>query len=319
VFHAIIVVIGVAAFVFLLHRLGWEGLRGAIVGTGWWFLVVAALDLCCLLCDAAASYSFVRPHAEVGYWRVFAAQASGLAINRLTPANSMGEAVKVTMLAEHVPTSAAVSAIVMFNLATLMIAISAIVLGVPITLLLLDLPASTQTLVWIATAVLSGLVVAMLVVARRGALGTLIGGARRLRLVSATRAESWRARIAETDVYIRGFGRPGARRGIAFVMMSRAFNWVGTIVVMIAALVPLTPTLVVANLSLGILITFLSNVVPLGIGLADGTNYALYGVLGSTGATGLVYTMINRARTCVLAAMGLTVMLIANLLDRARR
>ena len=56
--------------------------------------------------------------------------------------------------------------------------------------------------------------------------------------------------------------------------------------------------------------------VPLGLGLADGTNYALYGVLGSTGPVGLVFTMIGRARTCVLAAMGLTVLLIANLVDR---
>ena len=86
---------------------------------------------------------------------------------------------------------------------------------------------------------------------------------------------------------------------------------------MIAALVPLTPSFVAANLSLGILITFLSNVVPLGLGIADGTNYALYGVLGSTGPIGLIYTMINRARTVVLAAMGLAVLLIANLVDRS--
>jgi len=317
VFHAVIIVIGLAAFALLVRQLGWDGLRNAIVGTGWWFLVIAALDFCCLLCDAGASYSFVRPHAEVSYWRVFAAQASGVAINRLTPANSMGEAVKVTMLAEHVPTSSAVSAIVMFNLATITIAISAIVLGVPLTLLLLDLPGSTQLVVWIATAMLVGVAITLLVVARRGAIGTLIRGAERARLVSATRAEAWRARIKEIDVHIQQFGRPGMRRGIWFVVMSRTFNWIGTVVVMIAAAVPLTAPLVIANLSLGILITFLSNVIPFGLGLADGTNYALYGALGSTGATGLIYTMITRARTLVLAAMGLVVMLIANLTARA--
>ena len=267
--------------------------------------------------DAGATYSFVRPYAPtVSYWRVFAAQASGVAINRLTPANSIGEAVKITMLAEHAPTSAAVSAIVMFNLATFTIAIATIVLGVPITLLLLDLPGRTQTFVWIATAILIGVFVGLLVVARRGAIGTLIGGAQRLRLVSAERGERWRAKIADIDPHVKQFGRPGARRGIVFVLTSRTLSSIGTIVVMIAAMVPLPPALIVANLSLGILITFLSNIVPLGLGIADGTNYTLYGVLGSTGPTGLVFTMIGRARTCVLAAMGLVVLLIATLVNR---
>lgn len=318
-FHAIAFVIGGGAFAFLIDQLGWDGLVAAMVGTGWWFVVMAALDLGSVMFDAGATYSFVRPHAKVSYWKVFAAQASGVAINRLTPANSMGEAVKVTMLAEHAPTSAAVSAIVMFNLATFTIAIATVVLGVPITLLLLELPGPTQIFVWIAIAILIGVFIALLVVARRGAIGTLIGGVRRLRLVSAERAERWRFKIADIDQHVKQFGRPGARRGIVFVMVSRTLSSIGTIVVMIAALVPLTPSLVMANLSLGILITFMSTIVPLGLGIADGSNYALYGVLGSTGPAGLVFTMIGRARTCVLAAMGLAVLLIANLVNRIRR
>ena len=61
----------------------------------------------------------------------------------------------------------------------------------------------------------------------------------------------------------------------------------------------------------------MSNIVPLGLGIADGTNYALYGVLGASPAAGLVFTMINRVRTCVLAVMGLAVLAIANALRRA--
>ncbi|MBA3453660.1 MAG: flippase-like domain-containing protein [Deltaproteobacteria bacterium] len=320
VFHAIAIVIGAVAFAFLIDQLGWDALIAAMIGTGWWFVVMAALDLGSVMFDAGATYSFVRPYApNVSYWRVFAAQASGVAINRLTPTNSMGEAIKITMLAEHAPTSAAVSAIVMFNLATFTVAIAAIVLGVPVTLLLLDLPGRTQTIVWIATVILIGVFVSLLVVARRGAIGTLIGAAQRIHLVSVARADRWRIKVADIDHHVKQFGRPGARRGIAFVLASRTLSWIGTIVVMIAALVPLTSPLVVANLSLGILITFLSNIVPLGLGIADGTNYALYGVLGSTGPIGLVYTMIGRARTCVLAAMGLVVLAITTLVDRRAR
>ncbi|MDB4960181.1 MAG: Membrane protein [Myxococcales bacterium] len=318
-FHATTLAIGGLALAFLLDKLGWEGLRRVFVGTGWWFALVAAIDLGSLLCDAGASHSFVRPHAEVSYWRVFAAQASGLAINRLTPANSMGEAVKVTMLAEHVPTHAAVSAIVMFNLATITIAIAAVVLGVPLTLITLDLSPGVQIAVAIAGVVMVAFVILLLVIARRGAVGSLITALQRLRLISEMRAERWRTKIVDIDAHVKQFGRPGSRRGIGFVMLSRTLNWIGTVITMIAADIPLDPPLVLAMLSVGILITWMSNVIPLGLGIADGTNYALYGVLGSSGPVGLVYTMINRARTCLLAMMGLTVMLIENLTARPSR
>ncbi len=318
-FHAIAFVIGGIAFAILIDQLGWDALFAAMVGTGWWFLVMAALDLGSVMFDAGATYSFVRPYTPISYWRVFAAQASGVAINRLTPANTVGEAVKITMLAEHAPTSVAVSAIVMFNFATFIVAIAVVVLGVPLALLLLDLPGPTQAVIWVATAFLIGVFIALIVIARRGAIGTVIGAAQRVRLVSAPRAERWRSKIADIDHHVKQFGRPGVRRGIVFVVVSRTLSAIGTIVVMVAALVPLTPALVAANLSLGILITFLSNVVPLGLGIADGTNYALYGVIGSTGPVGLIYTMINRARTVVLAAMGLAVLLVANLAARIRR
>lgn len=318
-FHAVALVIGTVALVVLLDRLGWAGLRDVLVGAGWWFAVIAAIDLVALLFDTAAICAFIRPRAPARYWRVFVAQASGVAINRLTPGNSAGEPVKVTMLLEHVPGSAAVAGIVMFNLATIGVAIAAIAVGVPITLLLLELPARLQIFVWSTTAGLVLVALLLLALARRGALGTLVDGARRIRLLSPSRAEAWRHRVADVDAQVREFGRPGARLGIAYVFGSRVLNWAGTVAVMIAAGVPLTAPLVIANLSVGILITWISNVIPLGLGLADGTNYALYGVLGATGSHGLVFTMINRARTCVLAGMGLVVMLVANLAARRTR
>ena len=108
-FHAITLVIGAVAFAFLVRELGWAGVRQVIVGTGAWFAVIAMIDVLSVMCDAAGVYTFVRAQAPIRYGRVLVAQISGLAINRLTPGNSMGETVKVTMLVEHVPTEAAVS------------------------------------------------------------------------------------------------------------------------------------------------------------------------------------------------------------------
>src|SRR6476661_5354395 len=117
-------VVGVVALGFVLDHLGWAGARRVVVGTGAWFAVIAVIDLASMMCDAFAVQGFLRAKVAISYWRVFGAQASGLAINRLTPGNSLGEPVKVTMLARHVATEQAVSAIVMFNLTTIYLGIA---------------------------------------------------------------------------------------------------------------------------------------------------------------------------------------------------
>ncbi len=105
--------------------------------------------------------------------------------------------------------------------------------------------------------------------------------------------------------------RPACAAPLPGVLGSRVCNWAGTIVLLHAADIPMTAPLVVAMLGVGILVTWISNVVPLGLGVADGTNYVLYGLLGASPAAGLSFTMINRLRTVVVALLGLLVMLVA--------
>ncbi len=307
---------GAIAFSLVVDRLGWGAIEHAVLGAGWWFLWIALIDLASVFSDSAAVYHLVRAEAPVSYWRVFAAQASGIAINRLTPANSIGEAIKVTMLLDHAPKEVAVSAIVKFNVATLYVAMTVVVLGVPLTTLALDLPDRIEIAVWGATAALVGLLVILALLLRRGAITTAVDALRATGLVGESTAARWTARIASIDASIASFGTPHARRGVAFVMLSRVFHSAATILVLHAAAVPFTPPVVIAMLSVGILVTWLAGVVPLGIGLADGGNYFLYGALGSSGIAGLAFTMVNRTRVCVLAAMGLVVLAIANLVGR---
>jgi hypothetical protein len=194
----------------------------------------------------------------------------------------------------------------MFNVATSWVAIATILIGTPVALLSLDLPARAQIAVGIASAVLIGFAVAVAVIVRRGAFGIVIRGLRRLRLISEARAARWQTAVAAVDADIRGIGR--SPRAMWFVIGSRLFYTTGTVVLMYAAGLPLTAALVLAQISVGLLITWISNIVPLGIGIADGSNYALYGALGATGPVGLVFTMVNRARVIVLALIGLSVM-----------
>lgn len=309
---------GAVGFGVLVDRVGWHAMTDAVAGAGWWFAWIALIDIASVFCDAGAVYCFVRAEAAVPYARVFAAQASGIAINRLTPGNSLGEAVKVTMLVDHVPRTTAVSAIVKFNLATLYVALAVIVLGVPLTLLGLELPPRVELAVWIGTAALVGLAGVLVVVLRRGAVATLIAALRHLQLVAPARAARWTTRVGALDASIRAFGDPWSRRGVLCVAGSRVLHFAATIAVLRAAAVPMTPPIVIGMLSVGIVVLWVSSIVPLGLGLADGTNYVLYGALGGSPLAGLAYTMVNRTRTCVLAAIGLAVMALASLRDRGR-
>ena len=163
-FNLIALVIGVVGFAVVVRELGWTGIRNAVTGVGAWFAVTAALDFVGSTCDAGAVYSLVRPHTPVEFRYVFAAQLSGLAINRLTPGNTLGEPVKVTMLVRSdVPTDVAVSSIMLFNLMTMFVGITAIVIGTPLTALLLDLPPDVARAVWIAMGVLVVVAVTLLV------------------------------------------------------------------------------------------------------------------------------------------------------------
>jgi hypothetical protein len=306
-------VVGVLAFALLIRQTGWGGITDGLARTGAWFAVIAAIDLLVLCCDSAALYSFARPYAEVPFIRVFAAEASGVAINRLTPGNALGEPLKISMLNGHVPEAVAVSSVVKFNIATAWVAIGTIILGVPLTLLSIDLPARAQIAVAIASAVLIGVAVLLFLAVRRGAAGLVLGALRKLHILSQARCDALQGRFSVIDREIRDI----RARSFIFVMMSRVLYITGTIVLMAAAGIPLEAPIVIASVSVGILINWVASIVPLGVGIADGTNYALYGALGAAGSAGLVFTMVNRLRTALLALMGLTVMAIASMRARS--
>jgi hypothetical protein len=320
IFNLVVFGLGGAAFVLLMKKLGLANARAVFAGAGAWLAVVIALDLAAMCCDAAAIHAFMRPESRmVSYVRVLAAQASGRAINVLTPGGALGEATKVTMLVGHAPRARIVSSIVLYNLATLYLSVAILVVGVPITAALVDLPREVAVIAWVGLAVIVALVVALVVLIRRGALETALAGARRSRLISTDRANRYAAKIADIDHQLRdlhGDTTPGLRAGSLWIAASRLCSWAATTTVLHAIGVAITAELLVGVFSVGILIGWLSNIVPLGVGIADGGNYALFGVLGASGANGVMMTLLARARSIVVALIGLVVMAIAHTATR---
>jgi uncharacterized protein (TIRG00374 family) len=320
VLRGVALVVGLAAFALMANKLGWSGLTRVLVETGWWFLVIAAIDVGSALCDGAAIKALASEHARVPYARCVAAQLAGIAINRLTPGNALGEPIKIGILVERMPRDSAVSTILMFDAGATIIAIIAIVLGSLVTLAVVDLPGDLAIAAWIGAGVLVLFLIGVFVIIRKGPARLGIGALRRVRLISAARCARWKRGTAHIDEMVRELGTTRSSRiGLLCLFGARSLNWIGTIVMLYAAGLPLSATMVVGVLSVGLLITQVSHIVPLGLGLADGGNYLLYRALGAPGFAGLDFTMVYRARTCLLSAIGLTVLAITTFRDRRRR
>ena len=318
-FNLAMLVFGAGALAWMMRELGWDKFREAVEGVGGAFLIIAALDVGAVLLDARALHTFMRPEARmVSYWRVVAAQISGRAVNVVTPLGALGEATKLTMLVTRAPRVRVASAIVLYNLAGLYISVAVMAIGTPVTLLLVDVPGPLKLTVAISLAIVIALMVGLGVLVHRGALTTIISLLRGVRIISAERLKSWRERLREIDRQIGELQRrgTGAWAGVLWVMGSKLVTWASTIVLIGAVGVKITPHLVIGVLSVGVLIQWIASVVPLGLGLADGGNYALYDLLGASGAHGAFVTMLNRVRSAMVALVGFVVMAIVHALNR---
>ncbi len=320
IFNVVMFLVGGIALAWMLRMTSWPELRSVIAGVGAWAALILGLDLIALVLDALAWHAFMRPEARmVPFWRVLGAWASGRAINVLTPSGALGEATKVTMLLNHAPRSRVLSSIVLLNISMLYFSVTVMMIGIPLTLLLIDLPSEIKVLVGIGVAVIIPAMVALGFVIHRGAMATLVGTLRRFRLISVDRAKSWKEKLKEVDRHIRELHTDrtsGTRAGFGFVLASKLVNYTATIGLLAAVGVPLSPALIIGVLSVGVLISWIAAIVPLGMGLADGGNYALYSLLGATGEQGLFVTLLTRARSVTVAMLGLGMMAVLTILDR---
>jgi uncharacterized membrane protein YbhN (UPF0104 family) len=309
IFNIVMMAVGGIALYFMLRHLGWTELRAMLTNVGWWFAVVLALELAALCMDGAALHAFMRPEARmISYWRVLASNMSGRAINVLTPGGALGEPIKLMLLSAHAPRARALSSLVLFNLTIAYVAVTMMLIGIPITLLALDLPHGVKVMVGVGLAVIVPAMIALGVVVRRGATRSVVDLLERVRIIKKERADTWREKLVETDKHIRELHKnrsAGTWKGILWVLGSKVVSWSSSIVLIAAVGVEITPTLVIGVLSVGLLLGWISQVVPMGLGVQDGGNYALFGLLGATGPQGLLVAMLQRARSISVAILGL--------------
>lgn len=320
-FNLGMMVVGGVALYFMMRSIGWDAFSAMLDNVGWWFALVLGLELVSLLCDAAALHAFMRPEARmISYPRVLGAWWSGRAINVLTPGGGLGEVTKLTLLVTHAPKDRALSSLVLINLSMFYISVAMMLIGTPITILLVDLPDVVKVTVGIALAAIVPAMIGLAILVHRGALSSVVGILRRTRILKPDLANRLKARLVEVDRHIRELQHnrsAGTWKGILWVAASKLIAWTSTILLVYAIGIMPRPAVVVGVLSVGVIIQWVSQVVPMGLGIADGGNYALFGLLGATGPQGILVTMMNRARSVIVALLGLGVLLIMQIKSRA--
>ncbi|HEY4058370.1 MAG TPA: lysylphosphatidylglycerol synthase transmembrane domain-containing protein [Kofleriaceae bacterium] len=323
IFNLAMFILGGSALVWMLRTTSWGDLEVTLVRVGNWAGIILGLDLISLCLDAAAWRAFMRPEARmVSYPRVLGAWASGRAINVLTPFGALGEPTKITMLMEKAPKARLMSSLVLFNATVLYFSVTVMLIGIPITLLTLDLSHAIKVACGIGVAVIVPLMVMLGLVIHRGAVATLVGTLRKLHVIGDERAKDWKSRLGEVDKHIRELHNhrtAGTSAGILFIATSKLVTYTSTMLLIHAVGVHLSFSLIVAVLSVGVLIQWVSSIVPLGLGLADGGNAALYVLLGATSQQGLFVTMLNRVRSVAVAMFGLGLMAIMAGMSRLQK
>lgn len=310
-------VIGLIATVWLV---GPSTIWGHLRAIGWWFAALIAVDLAMTCCDAAAVHALIRGPEGPTYGHVLVVQVAGRAVNAVTPGGNLGEALKASLLAEQGRGSLMVAAVLYCGLASLVISLATIAVGAPLTAILLSLHDGIRVVLLVSGAVAAAAVVAIVFLVRRGMLSSVIAAASRLHLVSAKRRKKWARKLEEVDQTLSGQCDPGARkRATAFVLASKALGWFETWLICATAGYFLGVPQLAALLSAGVVLGWISTLVPMGLGVAEGGNYGLFGLIGAPSALGVSLALARRVLQIVSAVVGFGTLGIYRLSHRGAR
>jgi uncharacterized membrane protein YbhN (UPF0104 family) len=304
--------IGVVALIITIGHVGIGTIIDHLTTIGWWFGVLLAIELVSTLFDAGAVYLMTRGRSAPSYYKVCVAQFAGRAVNLVTPAANVGEALKVGLLARAAPTRRVTAAIMFVAFASTIVSLVIVAIGSLATAFLFELPTTGRFALGVAGGVAAVIAIALVALVRRGVLVTLAHVARRLRLISQSRLDRWQPAACEIDNRLRGQDLEVDHRlaaGMLLVIsnvLQRAVVWIA----IVAAGYSLGTPQLIAILSAGVVLGWISTLVPLGVGVAEGGNAAMFAVIGAPASLGVALALARRMNQIVFALLGFGVLAI---------
>ncbi|MDB4953781.1 MAG: hypothetical protein JWO36_1350 [Myxococcales bacterium] len=334
--------IAIVALIFTIRDLGLRALAKYFRMIGWWWIAVLVLEVTITSLDAVAIRAFLSPeHSKVRFRATLLSQLAGRAVNAVTPGGNLGEAVKVSVLTDYVSQSRAVSTILFYNIVSFTVELATVAVAAPFMALLVPMPTSLRWLMLAVGLACFLLAIALNALVRHGVLATLARIAKRIPvpglalvrrrlwnlenpsryLLSQERYESWRGGLAAVDdnMHVSTGARARDRwLGIAAVVLSRGTSMTLSLLILHAVGEPITLGFVAAYTVGGFAIYLLSSLVPMGLGISEGGNYALFRALGYNPARGVTLVLARRVTLIVYAAIGLVLVTASETVKRAK-
>jgi uncharacterized protein (TIRG00374 family) len=315
-------VIAIVALVFTIRDLGLHALAKYFRKIGWWWFAVLALEAAITSLDAVAIRAFLSPEQDkVKFRSTLLSQLAGRAVNAVTPSGNLGEAVKVSVLTEHVSQSRAVSTILLYNIVSFTVELATVAVAAPFMALLVPMPTSLRWLMIVVGVVCLLFAIGLNMLVRAGVLASLARVLMKIRILSQARYTRWEVTLRAVDDKLRLV--EGARKrdrwlGIAAVVLSRGTSMTLSLLILHAVGEPITLGFVAAYTVGGFAIYLASSLVPMGLGISEGGNYALFRALGYNPARGVTLVLARRVTLIVYAAIGLVLVTASETVKRAK-
>lgn len=311
------IVLGLVALSITVWAVGTDVLLEHLRAIGPWFVVLLAIEGTATFCEAGSTYLMTRGPGGPMWRKVCVAQFAGRAVNSVTPGANLGEALKVSLLARECSTQRVVAGVMFTALASGIVALTIVAIGSLLTAIAFPLPHAAWMVLVIAGVVSTIMAGGLAILVHRGMLGVLARTAGRLHLLSAGRVARWSDRLDDLDARLRGDIRGEHRFGAACLVVVAQLLQRGAVCVTIFATgYTLGVPQLIAILSAGVLLGWISNVVPLGIGVAEGGNFALFAALGAPSSLGVALALAKRVNQIVFAALGFGVLAADRIAER---
>ena len=335
-------ILGLVALVFTIRNTGLRTIAEYFRRIGWWWIAVVILEVVITSLDAVAIRAFLSPEQiKVKLRSAVLSQLAGRAVNAVTPSGNLGEAVKVSVLVDHVSQSRAVSTILLYNVVSFSVELMIVAVAAPIMVMLVRMPPSLRGGMILTGVICLAIATVLYALVRRGVLESVaraltriwVPGLARLRgwiwksaapshyLLSQPRYERWQDRLRAVDSKMRLSS--GARTrdrwlGIAAVTASRLTSMSLSLMILHAVGESITLGFVAAYTVGGFVIYMISSLVPMGVGISELGNYGLFRALGENPARGVTLVLARRVTLIVYAAIGLGLVTASETVQRAR-
>jgi hypothetical protein len=314
------IVFGIGGIVVTTWLVGVGAIFAHLRAIGWWFLVLIGVEMIATTCDATAVYLMTRGTGAPSFRDVIVAQFAGRAVNSVTPASNLGEALKVSLLARNCSTGRVTAAVLYVLLVMVVMSLSVIAIGSVATAFLFDMPGLARLALCAAALVSACAAATVIVLVRRGMLASLTAFLARIRIISKERQERWTERLEDLDSRLRGDvgaeHRGGAIAAIAVSQLLQKALAFGTV---LAAGYSLGPGQFLALCSAGVVLGWVSTIIPMGLGISEGGNVALFALIGAPTAIGVALALARRVNQVVFALLGFTILTADRVASRVHR